>query len=333
MACKVDNWSEILKDLEELVKEGGELLFDQAMVLAEIPDEYEAELLKIAYEVRKHFCSNKVDLCSIVNARSGRCAEDCKFCAQSSRHAASIPSYPMKSANEIVVAARIAEERGAHRFCVVTSGERLAERDFETALEAISLIGRETGLRRCASLGTVTEERASMLKQVGLDRYHHNLETCRSYFESVCTTHTYDDKLETISNLKKVEIETCVGGLLNLGESPRQRIEFAFELKHVDPVSVPVNFLDPRPGTPLEGRPSISSAEAAKYLAIYRLILPKAYIRLAGGRLETFRDQPHLPFTAGANALLIGDLLTTKGADAKSDLTMLSSLGLDISAE
>ncbi len=333
MEDKVYNWPEYIEGLEKHLLEGGELTFDEALVLSETPDEHVPVLAKAADSVRQKHTSDSIDLCSIINARSGRCPEDCKFCTQSSHYETDAPVYPMKPVKEIVAAAKEAESAGAHRFCIVASGDTLSDEDFETVVEAVSRLSRETGMHRCASVGALTPERANRLRQAGLDRYHHNVETAAGHFSEVCSTHEYADKLETVSNLETSGIEKCVGGILNLGESPRQRVEFAFELKELDPISVPINFLDPRRGTPLEDQPLMSAIEALKYLAIFRLVLPKAYIRLAGGRRGTFSDDPSLPFQTGANALLIGDLLTTAGPAVQADLEMLRSLGFQLTGE
>lgn len=327
----VNNWTLLLDEIESIVLSGGDLDFNQALLLTETPDSQTERLSQVADKVRRKFCSDKVDLCSIINARSGKCSQDCKFCSQSKYYNTDIPTYPMKSVEEIVDAAKVAEENGAHRFCIVTSGKQLNNSDFQIALDAIERIGLETDLKRCASMGKLSIERAKALKKAGLSRYHHNLETAKSFFPQICTTHDYNEKIETINYLKEAGIQTCIGGILNLGETPRQRLEFAFELKELEPDSVPVNFLNPRPKTPLENREMIKSLEAVKYLSILRLILPKAYIRLAGGRAETFNENISEPFTSGVNALLIGDLLTTKGPGAKSDISMLESLGFDVS--
>lgn len=327
----VDNWTLFLDEIEKISLSDEELGFDQALKLTETPDHLVGILSQIADKVRRKYSSDKVDLCSIINARSGKCQEDCKFCSQSKHYNAEVHIYPMKTVEEIVESAKKAQRNGAHRFCIVTSGKQLSNSDFQIALEAIKQIGNETKLKRCASMGRLSLERARALKEAGLSRYHHNIETASSFFPDICTTHSYEEKIETINNLKKAGIQTCIGGILNLGETPRQRIEFSFELKKLNPDSVPINFLNPRPKTPLADRPLMGSLEAVKYLAIFRLILPKAYIRLAGGRAETFREDLAEPFQSGVNALLIGDLLTTKGPGAKSDISILESLGFDVS--
>jgi biotin synthase len=333
MFSLVDNWPERLTDLEIRLIEGGEISFNEALALTDMPDEFVPALTKAADNVRRTFTDNRIDLCSIINARSGRCPEDCKFCTQSSHYDTKAPEYAMKSVDEIVSAAKDAEAAGAHRFCIVTSGKALGEADFKVVVDAVARIKNETGMRRCASIGALSEERAERLRAAGLNRYHHNVETAAGFFKQVCSTHTYDDKIVTIEHLEKAGIEKCVGGILNLGEAPRQRIEFAFELKMIDPISVPINFLNARPGTPLADRPPLPAIEALKYLAIFRLVMPGAYIRLAGGRTDTFGNDPDLPFKTGINALLIGDLLTTTGPEVRADLRMLESLGFELSGE
>lgn len=330
MAMNVDNWNSLIEGAEAALLGGGALGFDDALRLTEIPGERIGGLVRLADRVRQRFASNSADLCSIVNARSGLCREDCRFCSQSSHYSTGAPVYPMKTPAEILKSAQAAEKAGAHRFCIVTSGDALSDRDFDAVLAALGQIAEKTGLKRCASLGRLTPDRARALKDAGLGRYHHNIETAPSFFPDMCTTHSYEDKLETIAHLREAGIEVCVGGILGLGESPGQRIEFAFELRGLNPDSVPVNFLSPRPGTPLAARKPVSAMEAAKYLAIFRLIMPGMSIRLAGGRLETFDGQAALPFNAGVNALLIGDLLTMPGPSSKSDIALLTCLGFDV---
>ena len=327
------DYEELLGQVEGIVTEGDGISFNQALFLTETPDPLIPRLTEIANSVRGHFSQKRVDLCSIINARSGRCSEDCKFCVQSARYSTNVPTYPMKSVSGIVSAAKRAEENGAHRFCVVTSGSGLSDKDFNVVLESIEKINSGTNLKRCASLGLLTAERAALLKEAGLERFHHNLETAKSFFSQICTTHRYENRLQTLGNLEEADIERCVGGILNLGETPLQRVELAFELQALNPASVPLNFLNPRPGTPLSDRPIMRAIEAAKYLAIFRLVLPKSYLRLAGGRRETFREEPALPFKSGANAVLIGDLLTTKGPDTEADLNLLTSLGFEVESD
>lgn len=319
-----------IESLAEKVMAGTAITWQEALALTGIPDDLVPALAAAAGRVRRHFSGDKVDLCSITNARSGKCSEDCKFCAQSAHYHCDTRQYPMRTAESILAAAEAAESRGAHRFCIVTSGGELSDADFAVVLYAVADIRTHTRLQRCASLGRLSKERAEALAAAGLCRYHHNLETSRSFFPSVCTTHAYDERVETVRVVKDSGIETCVGGILNLGESPAERLEFAFELRDLEPDSVPINFLNPRPGTPLESRPPLRPREAVKYLAIFRLIMPTAIVRLAGGRAETLGDEHDLGISAGVNGMLIGDLLTTQGTDVEDDLERLTRLGFDI---
>ncbi len=306
--------------------------FEEALELTKLHSREEVvTLADRAHEVRKEYRGNSMDLCSIVNAKSGNCEENCAFCAQSAHNEAHVEIYPMQTVDEIVAHAKAAEEAGAHRFCIVTKGRALPPADFEVALRATQKIAEETSLKRCASMGLLDDERAQALKQAGLCRYNHNLETAKSNYPNICTTHTYEDRVATIQALKCAGIETCVGGILNMGESERQRIELAFELKELEIDSIPLNFLNPRPGTRLAWRPIFEPLEAVKYIAIFRLVMPKSIIRLAGGRPETLKDLQALGIKAGVDGLLIGNYLTTIGADPSEDLAMLRELGLDTS--
>jgi len=287
-------------------------------------------LVDRAHTLQQERSGSKVDLCAIVNARSGSCEQDCAFCSQSAHASSEIDIHSMKDAPEIVEHARRAEAAGAHRFCIVTSGGSLSPQDFETALNAIESIAMDTQLSRCASLGALTEERARRLADSGLDRYHHNLETARSFYPEICTTQSYDSRIQTVMHLRSAGVELCSGGILGLGESPEQRIEFAADLQRVAPDSVPINFLSPRPGTALEGRPQMQPKEAIRYLAIFRMMLPDSIIRLAGGRCETLGGDQELALRAGIDGLLIGDYLTTFGPQVTEDKRLLERLGFDL---
>ncbi|MDP2660546.1 MAG: biotin synthase BioB [Dehalococcoidia bacterium] len=307
------------------------ITFEEALDLARLhgPPQIMA-LVEWARSLRQEEGTH-VDLCSIVNALSGACSEDCAFCAQSGHHSAGVAKYPMMSPQEILRHARAAEEAGAHHFCIVTAGKALSESDFETVLEAVRLIKEETDLQRCASLGLLTPERARALREAGLDRFNHNLETSRSHFPSIVTTHSYDDRVTTVMALKEADIEACAGCILNVGETDRQRVELAFELRALQPHSVPINFLNPRPGTRLGHLKPMDSWEALKWLAIVRLVMPDTIIRLAGGRVENLGELQECGFDAGVNGLLIGNYLTTVGPAPEEDLALLQRLGLDVS--
>ena len=321
--------SAILEELRPKCLEGGAINFEEALALTRLPAARLPALAGLAEEAGRRQNGVRVDLCAITNARCGNCAEDCAFCAQSARHRGGPQPYPLRSATQILESARAAEKAGAHRFCIVTSGRELSRQDLDTVIEALDLIRRHTRLHRCASLGFLDRSRARILAQAGLERYNHNLETAAGFFARICTTHSQAERIATIRAIQEAGIEACSGGILNLGESPTQRIELAFELKALSPTSVPVNFLNPRPGTPLSHRPFMPSDEAIRYLSIFRLVMPRTILRLAGGRPVTFADSPQRALTTGVNGLLIGNYLTTSGATPGDDLELLTRLGLD----
>src|SRR5438874_13068316 len=229
------------------------------------------DLVERAWEVRRENFGDSTDMCSLVNAKSGGCAEDCGFCAQSRYAEADTPMHAMMEPEQMLEHARAAEAAGAHRFCMVTQGQGLSKRDFEKVLAGARLVAEHTNLKRCASIGHMSPERATQLKEAGIQRVHHNVETARSYYDEVTTTVRYEGRMRTIQAVREAGLETCVGGILNLGESPRQRIEMAFELSEIDPTSVPINLLNPRPGTKFGDRPLMDPWDVVKWVAIFRL--------------------------------------------------------------
>ena len=252
------------------------------------------------------------DMCSLVNAKSGGCAEDCGFCAQSRYAEADTPMHAMMEPDQILEHARAAEAAGAHRFCMVTQGQGLSKRDFQKVLEGTRLVAQHTNLKRCASIGHMSAKRAKQLREAGIQRVHHNVETARSYYDEVTSTVQYEGRLRTIQAVREAGLETCVGGILNLGESRAQRVEMAFELAEIDPTSVPINLLNPRPGTKFGDRDYMDPWEAVKWIAVFRLILPDALFRLCGGRNENlgqgeFAVQQHLGLGRAAAAHRFGE--------------------------
>src|SRR2546421_6237567 len=238
-----------------------------------------------ACEAGRDGFGESTDMCSLVNAKSGGCAEDCGFCAQSRFAEADTPMHAMMSPEQILEHAHAAEAAGAHRFCMVTQGQGLSKRDFENVLEGARLVAEHTNLKRCASIGHMSVERALQLKEVGIQRVHHNVETAESYYPEVSTTVRYEGRIRTSHAVREAGLETCVVGILNLGETREQRVEMAFELAALDPTSVPINLLNPRPGTKFRGRQVMDPWEVVKWIAIFRLILPGALFRLCGGRI------------------------------------------------
>jgi biotin synthase len=307
---------------------------EQALALGEIEDRSEVEaLVGRAWQVRLERFADSTDMCSLVNAKSGGCAEDCGFCAQSRFADAETPMHAMMEPEQILEHARAAEAAGAHRFCMVTQGQGLSKRDFEKYLEGMRLVTRHTNLKRCASIGHMSRTRALALKEAGVQRVHHNVETAASYHGEVTTTVRYEARLRTIEAVREAGIETCVGGILNLGESREQRVEMAFELAAIGPTSVPINMLNPRPGTKFGEREFMDPWEAVKWIAIFRLILPEALFRLCGGRVENLGELQRLAVKAGINGVMMGNFLTTLGNPPEEDRAMFEELGLNISRQ
>ena len=272
-------------------------------------------------------------MCSLVNAKSGGCAEDCGFCAQSRYAEADTPMHAMMSPEQILEHARAAEAAGAHRFCMVTQGQGLSKRDFEAIVEGAKLVSANTNLKRCVSVGHISPARAKRLKDAGVQRVHHNVETARSYYDEVSTTVRYEGRIRTIDAVREAGLESCVGGILNLGESPQQRVEMAFELAEINPTSVPINLLNPRTGTKFGDRPLMDPWDVVKWVAVFRLILPDALFRLCGGRVENLHELQPLAVKAGLNGVMMGNFLTTLGAEPADDREMFEELGLNVARQ
>jgi biotin synthase len=310
------------------------ITFEEALELGELTEHSDIErLVEVAWQVRRDGFGDSTDMCSLVNAKSGGCAEDCGFCAQSRFADAPTPMHAMMEPEQILEHAKAAEAGGAHRFCMVTQGQGLSKRDFEKVLEGTRLVAQQTNLKRCASIGHMSPERAMALKEAGVQRVHHNVETARSYYDEVTTTVRYEGRVRTIEAVKEAGLETCVGGILNLGESRRQRIEMAFELADIDPTSVPINLLNPRSGTKFGDRELIDPWDAVKFIAIFRLILPEALFRLCGGRVENLGHLQPLAVKAGLNGVMMGNFLTTLGSEPDEDREMFETLGLNVARQ
>jgi biotin synthase len=310
------------------------ITFEEAMELAVISTHEEiTELVERAWEVRTERFGDSTDMCSLVNAKSGGCAEDCGFCAQSRYAEADTPMHAMMEPDQILEHAKAAEAAGAHRFCMVTQGQGLSRRDFEKIIEGARLVSQNTNLKRCVSIGHMSPERAKKLKDAGVQRVHHNVETSSSYYPEVSTTVRYEGRIRTIDAVKEAGLESCVGGILNLGETPRQRVEMAFELAEIDPTSVPINLLNPRTGTKFGDRPLMDPWEVVKWVAIFRLILPDALFRLCGGRVENLDELQPLAVKAGLNGVMMGNFLTTLGAEPADDRAMFEDLGLNVARQ
>ena len=324
-----------LQNLTSRIIAGERIGRAEAIALSQIEGEENILLLcEAADKVRQACCGNVVDLCSIVNVKSGNCSENCGFCSQSSHHPGQdSPIYGLKSTEEILAQAKAAEAAGAKRFCLVSQGRGIKynspkSTEFEQILETVSRIIAETQIKPCCALGEVTPEQAQALAEAGVTRYNHNLEASENFFEQIVTTHSWRDRVQTIQNLKAAGIQACTGGIMGLGESWEDRVDLALALRELEVESVPLNLLNPREGTPLSDRPKIDPYEALKAIAIFRLILPEQILRYAGGREAVMGELQAMGFQAGMNAMLIGHYLTTIGQPPEQDHAMLESLGL-----
>jgi len=286
------------------------------------------ELFPHANRIRRHFRGDRADLCAIVSAKTGACPEDCTYCAQSARAKSGVETFPLVEPSYVKERAGRARQSGAGRFCIVTSGKR-ATTDELKRIAAMVGEARDLGLKPCATLGLLSGDELAMLHGAGLHRYHHNLETSRRFFPEICSTHTYDQKLETIRAAKATGLSVCSGGIFGLGEDWEDRVEMALELRGLDVDSVPVNFLVPVPGTPLGDTEPLRPFEALKIVALFRFMLPGKEIRICGGRLQTLGEFNSMVFMAGADGLLTGDCLTVAGRDPAADLRMAKEYGLE----
>ena len=291
------------------------------------------ELCEGADLIRAKFVGDKVDLCSIINGRSGRCPEDCKYCAQSVHNHTNCKVYDFLPEDEIIAACKFNEEQGVDRFSIVTSGKALNGEEFEKAFHAYERMHNECKIDLCASMGFLDAEQLHRLHEAGVNSYHHNIETSKRNFPNVCTTHTYEQKLETLKLVKKEGMYACSGGIIGMGETWEDRIDMAISLSEIGVDSIPINALMPIPGTPYENIPRISEEDILRTIAIFRFINPKADIRLAAGRALLTNDG-ELAFKSGASATITGDMLTTVAcATIKSDKEMLSRLGRDVTPD
>lgn len=290
----------------------------------------EAELSELqagAFLLQKHFRGNHIDLCTIVNGRSGRCSENCKYCAQSAYHHTGVEEYPLMSKEELFRHAKANQEGGANRFSIVTSGRALSGKEFETVLEAYKEMNDTLSIHLCASHGILTEEQLQKLYEAGVRQYHHNIETSKRYFPEICTSHTYDDRIKTIKLAQKAGLNVCSGGIIGMGETWADRIDMALSLSELNIKSIPINSLMAIPGTKLEGMPPLSGDDILRTIALFRFINPEADIRMAAGR-KLMPENGATAFKAGASASITGNMLTTSGTTMKDDLEILKKLGL-----
>lgn len=287
------------------------------------------ELCRGADRIRAHFRGDKVDLCTIINGKSGRCSEDCRYCAQSCHNHTGIEEYAFLPAEKIVREALANEREGVNRFSIVTAGRCLSGNDFEKAIRAYRMMSRQCGLELCASHGLLTAEQFRRLREAGVTSYHANIETSRRFFPYICTTHTYDDKIETIRRAQEAGLYVCSGGIIGMGETWEDRLDMAVSLSELHVMSIPINVLTPIPGTPLEGRERLEEEEILRTIAIFRYLNPEADIRLAAGR-ALLTETGKKAFLSGASATITGNMLTTTGADIRSDRKMLIQIGREV---
>lgn len=318
-----------ISELKERILSGGRITDAEALSLADItPDRYD-ELRAAAAEITARFGSRKFDSCSIINARSGRCPEDCKWCAQSAAYDTSISHYPLVERDVCMEMAAYNRNAGIGRFSLVTSGRSVKGKALDTICSYYSQLRDMGGIYLCASMGLLDEEAMTRLREAGVQRYHCNLETARSFFPSLCSTHTQDEKITTIRRARQAGMDICSGGIIGMGETMRQRVEFALELREIAPVSIPLNILQPIPGTPLEHQPPLTDDEIINTVAIFRLVHPKAVLRFAGGRARISPRAQREALRIGINGAIMGDLLTTIGAQIEQDRVMVRECGYE----
>jgi biotin synthase len=319
------------KALSDRVLAGGKITKEEALAILESPDDELLEVLQGAYRIRRNYFGNTVSLHLLRNVKSGKCPEDCAFCSQSTSAINDVERYDFQTVESIVAGAQAAADRNAKRYCVVSSTRAPAPKELETICEAaIQIKQKHPGLEICSSLGLLTEEKARRLKEAGIDRFNHNLETSENYFSEVVTTHDFEDRVNTAKIVKKVGLDLCCGGLFGMGESLQDRVDLAFALADLDVDSVPVNFLDPRPGTAFHGKPNpLTPNDCLRALAMVRFAIPHTEVRIAGGRETTLRDLQPLALYP-ANSMFTSGYLTTGGQDYETDKRMIEDAGFEI---
>lgn len=315
-----------INEMKNLVLAGDNITKEQALKL------YSSDISELSFaanEIREHFCGNIFDICTIINAKSGKCSENCKYCAQSAHFNTNCDTYPLLSSEQLSVGAIKNEQDGILRYSIVTSGKNISDSEVEQICQAVQQIKSSCDIKVCGSFGLLNTKQYQKLHSAGLTRIHNNLESSKEYFKNVCTTHTFEDKLNSISMAKQAGMNICSGGIFGLGESVQDRISLAFSLKNLGITSVPINVLNPIKGTLCENNIILEQSELCRIVAIFRFILPTAFIRLAGGR-GLMQDKGRSAFLSGANAAISGDMLTTSGITAKSDFEMIEDLGFKV---
>lgn len=314
--------------LKDKVLQGQAISQDEAVALSRETDD--EALYDAAHELTSSLAPRRFDMCSIQNVKSGLCSEDCKWCAQSAHHRTGVKTYGLVPEADCISAALANESDGVHRFSLVASGRRPSDREVDELCRRVRGIHRECGIELCASLGLLTGAQLLRLKEAGVTRYHCNLESAPSYFPMLCTTHTQEQKTETLRAARSVGMDICCGGIIGMGESMEQRIELAFALRTLDVQSIPINILHPIPGTPLENTPLIADRDILRTIALFRFVHPTAYLRLAGGRARLGEDTLRKALYIGINAAIVGNLLTTIGSQVHEDKERIKSAGYEI---
>lgn len=312
-----------VQQLKEKVLAGN--LIDKAEALLLYEGHLE-ELCQAANEIREYFCGDSFDICTIINGKSGRCSEDCKYCAQSSHFHTKVEEYPLLGADEIVAQAKYNADKGVLRYSIVTSGKALNDDEVDSLCDSVRQLLKETDIKVCVSLGLLKEEQYRRLKEAGVSRVHNNLETSERNFPYVCTTHTYAEKIEAINAAKRAGLSVCSGGIMGLGETVEDRVDLALTVRELGVKSIPINMLNPIPGTPYEKNKRLTNEDMRRIVAVYRFILPDGAIRLAGGR-GILEDKGVSCFSSGANAAISGDMLTTAGITIDKDMEIIEELG------
>lgn len=313
--------------LKDKVLSGELLNRSEALFLQSAPLE---ELCAAANEIRTHYCGTRFDMCTIINGKCGKCSEDCKYCAQSMHYiTACEEAYPLLSTAQLVEQAKKVASLGALRYSIVTSGKQLSDKELEHVCKSIRAIRKEAGIHVCVSFGLLSKAQFTKLKEAGVSRVHCNLETSERYFPYVCTTHTWQQKVETLQYAQQAGLEICSGGIMGLGETMEDRIDMAVSIRELGVKSIPVNLLNPIPGTPYENNPILTEAELRRIIAIFRLLIPDAFLRLAGGR-GLLPDTGEACFKSGANAAISGDMLTTAGYSIETDQALAKKLGYTV---
>lgn len=313
----------MIHELQAKILNGGTVSKEEALHLSTANLD---SLCSAADQIRKHFCGNSFDICSIINGKSGKCPEDCKYCAQSAHYPTDTDTYPLLHPDEITKAARTNAQNGILRFSIVTSGKRLTDGEVRQVCDSFRKIKEACNISLCASMGLLSKEQFQMLKDAGVVRYHNNLETSRRFFPEICTTHTYDDKINAIRAAQEAGLTVCSGGIMGLGETMEDRIDMALDLRKLHIRSVPINILNPIPGTPLEHNQPLSEDEVCRIAAVYRFLLPDGILRMAGGR-GLMNDQGRRIFQSGANGAITQNMLTTGGVTVNEDKKMAEELG------